>query len=130
MSDEVIEQEKNEIEAITDDVNYIDLGGKKRRLHIGMRAWRTINPELGGLDAILEGAKSDPDKFLFDTIPRLIQLAIAGGEREDIDIETVLDWLDDYGLNDIKNIIVPAVMGAIMNSLPKSDGKKNPRKAK
>jgi hypothetical protein len=127
MSDDI---EKKEIETISDESVYLDLGGKKRKLHIGMRGWKEINPEFGGIGKILGIAKENPDSFLFDVVPRLIQIAILGGEHEQVSIESVLDWLDVYGLNDIKNVITPAVMNAMMKSLPEGKEKKNPPKAK
>ena len=126
-----VDKESEELKDISDSAVTLMLGGKNRKLHIGMKGWKIISPKFSNFDKLMEMAKDDPLTFITEQVPVLIQVGLLGGEKEDIPIETIEDWLDEYGLNDLKNKVTPAVIDSMMKSLPspKAAGK-NPRKAK
>jgi hypothetical protein len=123
--------EKKEM-AIVDPANTtIRLNGEDRVLHIGMKAWRKIKEEYGGMDVIFSDVKNSPFDFITDKLPNLILIGLVKKEGEEITVEDVEDWLDVYGMNDLKNKIVPALMNSILESIPEESKIKNPpRKAR
>jgi hypothetical protein len=96
-----------------------------------MKAWRKIKEEYGGMDVIFSDVKNSPFDFITDKLPNLILIGLVKKEGEEITVEDVEDWLDVYGMNDLKNKIVPALMNSILESIPEESKIKNPpRKAR
>jgi len=116
----------NEVDKIAPHEYVINLGGKDRKIKYSFRAWQALEEKYDGFLKVREAMTDRP----FKELPYILLIGIVKEPSEDITEDMVSNWLDDLdGMNDIVEVL-SVVKDAMSQSLPKSDGKKNPRKAK
>lgn len=116
----------SEIEKITPCEYTVNLGGKDRKIKYSFKAWQALEEKYDGFLKVREAMTDRP----FKELPYILLIGIVKEQGENITETIVSDWLDDLGgMNDIVEILT-VVKDAMSQSLPKSDGRKNPRKAK
>lgn len=107
----------------------VELGGEKRKIRIGFKAWGVIQEKYGGLDGLGKAMKSDQP----GTIAFLVHVGLVKKEGEEVSIAKVEEWLDEIGNIGSCMGLAAAIMGQVYNSVPQEAkgkvGKKDPPKA-
>lgn len=122
-----MDKEDKELDAVFTKYNVLEIGGAKIPLNYPMRAWRIIKNEFEGFDGIQKMLANDPLDFVMEKMPRLIHIGLIGDE---ITVEDIQEYLDEYTVFDMTNTILPVLMNALTGTLPEPKESKDPTKAK
>ena len=101
-----------ELENITEKKATLFIGGKERELSFRFSAWQKIEDKFGDIQTVFNKVKQKP----FTVLPDLIYIGIV--DKTGIKEADVVNYLDQYGLGDLKGILTK-VQGAMMESQPK-----------
>lgn len=107
----------NELEIVRDRTATIKLGGKDLKIKYGFSAWALIEERYGSVQGVFDELKNKP----FMNLPFFIYCGLV--DKKDLNESDVIEWLDDYGLTDLKGIL-DDVRSAMVSALPQDDGKK------
>jgi hypothetical protein len=91
----------------------ITLGGREREIRFHYRAWLALETQYNGVENIVSAIKSAQ----FETIANLIFIGIKRDDGEVITKDNVMDWLDEYDLAGLLQI-VKGVTTCLYASLP------------
>lgn len=121
------ENEEKELADIGANVVTIKLGNKTRVIHYGLKAWKTIREQYKGFEELSALVKQDSLAFITETLPRLLLLGIKSDPNETITEANVEDWLDEYNIAQLKDIVATAMMSALSGSMPVAKKSSDPQ---
>jgi hypothetical protein len=107
----------NELEIVQDKSKSILLGGEQRKIKYGFSAWALIEERYGDVKGVFEEIKTKP----FKNLPFFIFCGLV--DKSNISESDVIEWLDDYGLTDLKSLL-DIVQTSMVSALPQDNGKK------
>jgi hypothetical protein len=123
------DNEKKELADIGANKITLVLGGKTRVVHYGLKAWKIIREKYKGFDELSTLVKSDALAFITETLPELLLLGLKAPSGETISLSDVEDWLDEYDMKQLKDIVATAMMNALSGSMPVADKSSDPQEA-
>lgn len=89
------------------------LGGEKRIVQLGMRAWGKIDEKWGSIEKVGEAFQ----KNMRETLLYLFFFSIKRKPDEEITIEQTEDWLDEYNIGELSTMATE-MMESMFKSLP------------
>ena len=107
-----------ELENITEKKATLLIGGKERELAFRFSAWQKIEEKFGNIQDVFSAVQKKP----FTVLPELIYIGVI--DKTGIKEADVLQFLDQYGLEDLKDILT-TVKAAMIASQPKTKAGKS-----